>query len=356
MTRSSAASSSPTRSRRSRRISRRSRRIPKIASIAVTKGGIVATAVATFEAYRTALDKIVGGFHVADSAANVQAKLDTLVGDAAVSRVTISDNGTIDITAALATSEASVIDKLHNADGAAFHLAVSGSGTSVAANLPSLETLHSHIVAISITTGNVSVGATTFAADRQALDKITGGFRIIDSAANVKTHLAGLASDVANITRINLEGAGTQALSVTAAQDAADAALIAKIVAPFVLDVAVKAGVTTTTGHGNHLTIADVAGTDTITGGGTNETFIFKSGFGHAAITDAHSHWTGSSHDVIDFAKGEFANFAALLSHATFSASGATITKGADHLTIDGFASKSAFTAGDTAGDFKFLA
>ena len=38
---------------------------------------------------------------------------------------------------------------------------------------------------------------------------------------------------------------------------------------------------------------------------------MFESGFGHATIADANAHWIGSGHNVIDFAKSEFANFAA---------------------------------------------
>lgn len=89
--------------------------------------------------------------------------------------------------------------------------------------------------------------------------------------------------------------------------------------------------------------------------GGASETFVFKSAFGHATIADAHSHWTGAPHDIIDFATSEFANFAALFSDSTFSASGTRITKGTDHFVIEGITSKTGLTAANVLGDFKLL-
>ena len=65
----------------------------EIASITASNGPIDFSA-ATFLADRSALDKIVGGFDVSDTAANVMADLDQL-NDPNISAITISDNGQI---------------------------------------------------------------------------------------------------------------------------------------------------------------------------------------------------------------------------------------------------------------------
>ena len=85
----------------------------EIASITASGGPIVVSA-ATFLADRSALDKIVGGFVVSDTAANVQADLDQL-DDPNISTITISDNGQIKASVAQLTTDATAIGKLKNA-------------------------------------------------------------------------------------------------------------------------------------------------------------------------------------------------------------------------------------------------
>ena len=86
----------------------------EIASITASNGPIVVSA-ATFLADQSALDKIVGGFAISDTAANIMANLDQL-NDPNISAITISDNGQISASVAQLTTDATAIGKLQNAN------------------------------------------------------------------------------------------------------------------------------------------------------------------------------------------------------------------------------------------------
>ena len=86
----------------------------EIASITASDGPIVVSA-ATFLADRAALDKLVGGFDVSDTAANVVADLDHL-DDPNISTITISDNGQISASVAQLTADATAIGDLQECE------------------------------------------------------------------------------------------------------------------------------------------------------------------------------------------------------------------------------------------------
>ena len=86
----------------------------EIASITPSNGPIVVSA-ATVLTDQSALDKIVGGFDVSDTAANVMADLDQL-NDPNISAITISDNGQISASVAQLTADATAIGDLRNAN------------------------------------------------------------------------------------------------------------------------------------------------------------------------------------------------------------------------------------------------
>jgi hypothetical protein len=213
-----------------------------------------------------------------------------------------------------------------------------GAAAIVEGNLANLLPEYANIKAIEITSGAVSESVANFKIYENVLNTISGGFAISDSSANVQAGLALLEADVAHINSIHLTNA-SPAISVTAAQDTADAQVLSKITSPYVLDVHNANGSVTTIGHGNNLTIQDikVVGNgiaDTITGGGYGEDFIFHAGFGNATLTDFHNHLTGSTHDTVTLAKTEFGTLANLLHDATPSGTSVIISSGSDHLTL----------------------
>ena len=69
-------------------------------------------------------------------------------------------------------------------------------------------------------------------------------------------------------------------------------------------------------------------GNDVFFGEGSIDTFNFKAGFGHAVITD------GGVGDQFVFSTGQFANFAAVLSHAQQVGQDTVVTLGADTITM----------------------
>ena len=94
----------------------------------------------------------------------------------------------------------------------------------------------------------------------------------------------------------------------------------------------------TTTGHGNDLTIHDIKGVDSITGGGSGEDFVFDAGFGSATLTDFHDHLTGSTHDTVTLSHfRSSAQHCTRCSHddATKSGTSVIISSGSDHLTLE---------------------
>jgi hypothetical protein len=112
-------------------------------------------------------------------------------------------------------------------------------------------------------------------------------------------------------------------LNITAAQLSADAAALAKITSPYILDVANGGGASSYVGYGNGLHFSIGSGTtSTIKGGGLNEAFVFGAGFKTATISDFSTHNGVTSNDTISLAKSDFANWATLLSDAHTGAAG----------------------------------
>ncbi len=79
-------------------------------------------------------------------------------------------------------------------------------------------------------------------------------------------------------------------------------------------------------------TLKGTSGNDIFIGGGSSDTFVFAPNFGNDTITDFRA--TGSSHDVVQFSKSMFDNFADVLSHATQSGQDVVIASGNDTLTL----------------------
>ena len=165
----------------------------EIASITASNGPIVVSA-ATFLADRSALDKIVGGFDVSDTAANVVADLDQL-DDPNISAITISDNGQISASVAQLTTDATAIGKLRNANASPVLLAINDTAGAVQTGLSTLVQDTGEIGSITTSFGPIVVSAATFLADQSTLDKIVGGFDVSDTAANLVAALSTLNAD-----------------------------------------------------------------------------------------------------------------------------------------------------------------
>jgi hypothetical protein len=159
-------------------------------------GGPVSVSAATFRADRTALDKVVGTVNIADSAANIQANLQTLYADAAHIDTVTPTGGVVTVNLATFAAEQGFLNKI------AGGFAVSDTVATIQAGLAGLNADAANIVAITATSGTVTVSNTYFNAHRATLDKISGGFAIADASVNIQSNLAALKADGGHIASI----------------------------------------------------------------------------------------------------------------------------------------------------------
>ena len=317
-----------------------------IASITAT-GGQVTVGNGLFVADQVALNKIVGGFTILGQAPVLQGNLNGLEADIGHINSITGLNGTI--TASVATFE---VDQaaLNEVVGG---FAISDTAANVQAGLAALQGDASPITSITATGGVVSVGVGKFIPDQAALDKIAGGFAIFGQSPVISANFDALAADVSHIQSVAFADA-SPVLRLSQAQTVADAGLLAKVSGAYVLDVANPNGSTTTTGHGDGLTIQAVAtGADTITGGGSNESFVLPPNFGNNAITDFYQHLSGAGADAITLPSSDFQSFAAMLGDAvTVGADTVIPATSGDALTLLNLTTSTLATA---RADFNFM-
>jgi hypothetical protein len=233
------------------------------------------------------------------------------------------------------TTMASFLASQSSLDQVAGGYSIVDSGANILANLAALEADAGNINAVTPTDGVASVNVATFVADQTVLNKFAGGFAVVDTGANIQAQIDAMEQDAGAITSVTMsdtKAASPVVLSLSTAEAANDAAILAKIAAPYVLDVNSASGATVT-GHGSGLTIDIGAGggvsgptgtTTTITGGGKGDTFYFSANFGAAQITDFEPYVNGATPDTISLSTTDFANWSTLL--ADGHASGNTTT------------------------------
>jgi hypothetical protein len=165
---------------------------PHLGAIVATDGTLAET-VAQFEADRSALDKIQGGFAIVDTAAHIEAALPMLSADAHISTITASDAAVV-ATVAQSQADASALDKIAAGFG------IVDTWAHVASDLDALA--NPDVTRIAISAGPAVVSVATALDDQIALEKIRGGFEIADYSANVQAALDMLSRD-SNITSIS---------------------------------------------------------------------------------------------------------------------------------------------------------
>lgn len=294
----------------------------------------------------TALGEISDPYqiYISDTAAAVSAEIDVLNADTRVTSIALTDPGVavLTLTAAQASANALALSK------------ISTPYTLVVSDGPS------------------SVSASYFLVNRGSLDA-TGSISISDSAASTAA-LDQINAD-ANVVSVDLSGALKSTLEQTIALALTDAGALGKIVTPYGLALADSAssngdGTTKTLGHdslgeltrsetdgpngrvimhygitgqaytsyeqafdanwnllsetlynsdgsesiqgfADNLILAGGSGNDTLTGGGANETFVFKPMFGIDIIMDFETPGPGMDH--IDFQPGTFSDLASVI-------------------------------------------
>lgn len=295
--------------------------IGRINSITGLNGTITGT-VANFLRDQVALDKVVGGFNISDTAATIVNNIAALQNDAShIDAIAASDGQPIVVGNGKFVADRTALDKIVGG------FTILGDASVLSGNLDGLQDDVGHINSVTANAGSGTITGTVanFTRDKALLDKVVGGFNVSDASATVSSALDALQADVSHINAVGLTNANP-VISATAAQATADAGILAKISSPYVLDVTNPNGSMTITGHGNGLQIHDVGTSSTLTGGGSSETFVFDPGFGSATITDFGSHLTGTGYDSISVASSDFANWSTLLSDAHSTNGGADTT------------------------------
>ena len=178
----------------------------QITSITAT-GGTVTVGTAAFVADAAALNKIVGGFAISDTAANIQANLTALVADASLITSITATSGTVTVGTGsvclpMQPPPLPPSPPIRRSTRFVGGFAISDTAANIQTNLAALTADASHITSITATSGTVTVGTGVFVADEAALDKIVGGFAISDTAANIQANQAALAADASHITSI----------------------------------------------------------------------------------------------------------------------------------------------------------
>ena len=116
-------------------ISARSPRSPR-------PGGPVAVSTSTFTADQPALDKIVGGFAISDTAADVVQNLGALSGDPNIASITAS-NGPVAVSTATFLADQSTLDKIVGG------FDISDTAADISANLDQLDDSNIDVITIS---------------------------------------------------------------------------------------------------------------------------------------------------------------------------------------------------------------
>uniref|UniRef100_UPI0025E0E511 hypothetical protein n=1 Tax=uncultured Rhodoblastus sp. TaxID=543037 RepID=UPI0025E0E511 len=322
--------------------------------------GPIAVNVATFLADRTILDKVVGGFVVSDTGANILARIGALTSDASHINALNSTSGVLGVSAATFAANQTILDKTTGG------FAVVDTGAYIMAQIGALKSDAGHISAVTSTNGPILVTSATFVADQIVLDKCAAGSAVKDTGANVLAQIATLAKDagsIASVTLCDSTAGSPDVLKLSAANAAADAAVLAKINSPYILDTIDVSG-TAATGHGSNLTFC-IGGAAlssgpgqpklTVTGGGSGDTFLFTSNFGSVEITDFAKYQGAAAPDKIYLSTADFANWPTLLAHGQQIGANTVFTAGnGSSLTLDGVSLTSLTASGAAQTGIKF--
>lgn len=179
----------------------------------------------------TGVSKLTG-IGVADTAADVAGNIDALNADAAVDWVELTDSATpvLTLTSAQAVNDTNLLGRIANVT---YAIDVADTATAVAENIDALARV-AKLASVTLTdpgTPTLTLTAAQAADDASVIALISNanaGIVVSDTAANVVAQLDALNAD-AKISAITLTDAGTPTLTLTVAQLLGDATAVGKI-------------------------------------------------------------------------------------------------------------------------------
>ncbi len=140
------------------------------------------------------LDKLSGGFVISDQAATIEGALSALAGDASIKSIVATDGPVLVSEAAFAANRLA-LDKVVNGFG------IVDTAADIVSSLASLTADAANIASLQASDVSPVVTAAQFAASQSLLDKLPGGFAVSDTGANLLSELSALTADAIHIDR-----------------------------------------------------------------------------------------------------------------------------------------------------------
>ena len=322
-------------------------------------GPLTGVSVATAIADAGVLKQVSGGFSIVDSAANIAAQVAALSAAqdlSEIASISLASGGVASLTVQQALAAAPAMSKL------AGGFSIADTAAHVQAKIAALDSETASIVSMSVQSGLVHVNVASFASQAPLLDKIVGGVVVADSAAHIASAFAQLkagidAGHVAAIQILQSTSSGPIVFKTSAANDTAAtyAEVLGAIQGPHLLQLTnARNAIEAQIGTGAGLAFYVGGGTQSLTGGGAQETFELAAAFGSATITDFAAQASGTAHDTITF--DSWSDYTMLFSpqHLSFGGGATTISMGANRLVLEGM-SRAQFSAAVHNGDFTCL-
>ncbi|MDE2364596.1 MAG: tail fiber protein [Hyphomicrobiales bacterium] len=186
----------------------------------------VTVSVATFLANETSLGQAPAGFSIADKAQAIHDNLDALAAFSAnMIGITVTDANPVVVNNATFVADKAALDKIVGG------FSLLDDASALNGDLAGLEADVAHINSLSTLTGSITANILQFGADAALLDKTVGGFVIADLASNVSGQFDALNADP-HVASISLTDSGIPALTLTASQAANDTSALSKISNP----------------------------------------------------------------------------------------------------------------------------
>ena len=185
---------------------------PNIDAITISDNGQVGASVQQLTSDATAIGKLKDAnsspvlLEISDNAGNIEAGLSTLVADTGEIASITASGGPVAVSTSTFQADQSTLDKIVGG------FAISDTAADVVQNLGALSA-DPNITSINASGGPVVVSVATFLAYKSSLDEIAGKFAIVDSAANITASLDQL--DDPNINSITISDNGQVGASVS---------------------------------------------------------------------------------------------------------------------------------------------
>ena len=173
---------------------------------------------------------------VADTAADIQAVIDTIGGNSHVTKIVLTDNGSITISASQLASDGTAIGEMYESNGTTHAtVTVSDTAANIVSNLAALNS-SPYVSKIEVASGTVTVAVTDVLNHGTALGELYNAngtqleiYNVSDTAANISAALGALNSDT-QIGKIIVSDSGTGGVvTASVAQLTSDATALGEL-------------------------------------------------------------------------------------------------------------------------------